>query len=570
MTDLPQVRIFISSPSDVNAERELAERVVLRIAGVWKPYLRLEPKRWERDFYQADRSFQAAIGEMDAFDLVIGILWKRIGSPLPPDHFQRADGSAYESGTVFELETAIARAGKPAVYVFRNTAPVLFAAESVEDDQRQYRLLQSWWERTFRDAEGHFSRGYQTYSSLDEFEQALEGLIEKFLREGGYIPEGPAWDIQARGSPFPGLVPYEGELREVFFGRALAVAGALEDLVAAHRRGCPALFILGPSGSGKSSLMRAGLAPYFAGNQIAGIDFWRQVLLEPAHDPILILSQRLYAGVPELAEGPQGGPDRFAALASKSPQTAAASVKWALERAAQRHQQQVGGGRLPAGRLLLVLDQLETILDGPQQLPMARLIRALVEAETTWVIATLRSDRYPDFQLNADFLELRRRGVLFDLPPPGPSEIADIIKGPARSAGLIFEERDGLPLSKPIGAAVTGSDALPLLQMTLKRLFDARDGLTLTYAAYEAMGGLEGAIAAHAEEVLRRGIAARAGAARRAAARAGRGHRRCRQADDRHARSPGAGERFRGTRADRPHDRGAAAGERGRQHSHRP
>jgi WD40 repeat protein/ABC-type iron transport system FetAB ATPase subunit len=505
--ELPRVRVFLSSPADVAPERDIAERAVVRLAGIWKDYLRLELKRWERDHYEAVRSFQAAIGEMAEYDIFIGILWKRIGTSLPVDEFRRPDGSPYESGTVFEIEMAIAsgaKQGRPKVYVFRSTAPVLFAAETAEQDQRQYALLQQWWNRTFRDTEGHFPRGFQTYADLDEFESSLEALLEKSLRDGALIPAGPAWDIDAKGSPYPGLVPYDASNSAVFFGRALAAASAIDELNAAAKRGTPAIFVIGPSGSGKSSLARAGLAPRFSEHAVPGVDFWRQVLLEPAEDPLLLLAQRLYAAdvLPELHECPQPTPESFAAIARQSPEAAAYAIKWALDRVAGDRQRAIGGGRLPVGRLLVTLDQMETVLDHPEQRVIAKLLRALVDSETTWLIATLRSDRYPDFQLDPDFLELRRRGALFDLPPPGPSEIADVIVGPARAANLVFEERDGVSLSKVIRAAVTDADALPLLQMTLKRLFDARVGNMLTYQAYTAMGGLEGAIAAHAEDVF--------------------------------------------------------------------
>jgi hypothetical protein len=146
-----RVRVFISSPSDVATERDIAEQVVARLAGIWKAHVRIESVRWERAHYDAGKSFQEQVGEMAQFDVVCGILWKRIGQPLPPDLFHRPDGSAYESGTVFEIETAIACAGKPRVYIFRKTAEVMFAAESVAEDKRQHDALLEWWKRTVRD-----------------------------------------------------------------------------------------------------------------------------------------------------------------------------------------------------------------------------------------------------------------------------------------------------------------------------------------------------------------------------------------------------------------------------------
>ncbi|MEZ5828256.1 MAG: hypothetical protein R3D30_08625 [Hyphomicrobiales bacterium] len=499
------LEIFISSPSDVLIEREIAERVISRLHGMWGAHVRLHAERWERRHYHAAKSFQEAIGTMSNYDIVVGILWKRVGSALPPDLFRRDDGTAYESGTVFELESAIAsseKGSKPLVYLFRKTAPVQFSADTVDEDRRQHDALLRWWQRTVRDDKGHFRRGYQEFAGEEEFEQSLETLLEDHLRQANLIPSGVPWDINTRRSPYPGLVPYDSTYRAVFFGRALATATAMDELKVAADRSAPVLLIVGPSGSGKSSLARAGLMPQFVGSSIPGVDFWRQILLEPATDPILAFAHHLYACVPELAQSPQRAPESFAELARQSADAAAQAIKWGLDRAAESERKQVGGGRLPVGRLLIVLDQLEMLLNSPHRSAVAQLVRALVENEVAWVIATLRSDRYEDFQGDPDFVELRKRGALFDLPPPGASEIADVVKGPARSAGLVFEERDGIPLSKVTAAEVSGADALPLLQMTLAQLFAARKTETLTYAAYEEMGGLEGAIAAHAEAVF--------------------------------------------------------------------
>lgn len=504
MGERKTIRIFISSPSDVIKEREIADRVIARLDGIWQAHVHLEAVRWERSHYDAHRSFQETIGDISVYDVVCGILWKRIGSRLSPNLYRRPDGSAYESGTVFEVEAALACGGKPVTYLFRKKEPVLFSAESVDEERLQYEALNRWWNRTVHDEEGHFIRGYESFSTAEDFEKRFESVLETCLVNAQLIPSGPAWDVASRGSPYPGLIPYDHAYSAVFFGRGLAIAEALHELKIAAAREMPALFVVGPSGSGKSSLVRAGLAPSFMGSQIAGVDLWRQVLLEPAQDPVRALADRLYVAgaLPELAQGPQPTPDFFATLARQSPESAAGAVKWALEQAARARQQWIGGGTPPTIKLLLIVDQLETVLDSRHGRETAAFARALVETQSIWFIATLRSDHYSDLQLDPDFLSMRRRGALFDLPPPGASEFADIIKGPARAAALVFEERDGVSLAKTIEAAVGGADALPLLQVTLARLFDARAGDTLTFSAYEAMGGLEGAIANRAEEVF--------------------------------------------------------------------
>ena len=90
MVDPPVVQIFISSPNrDVGSEREIAERVIARLDGIWKMHVRLHAKRWEKSEYQAIKGFQEAIGEMAVYDVVIGISMEvhrqsAAARPLPP------------------------------------------------------------------------------------------------------------------------------------------------------------------------------------------------------------------------------------------------------------------------------------------------------------------------------------------------------------------------------------------------------------------------------------------------------------------------------------------------------
>jgi hypothetical protein len=144
----PSFRVFLSSPGDVKAEREAAERVVRRISGIYAAHVDIVLERWEGKFYQATAGFQEQIEATSAFDLVVGILWKRIGTELPPDSFRRPDGTAFESGTVLELESALeasaAPSGKPAIFVFRKNAEILFSKVNLADEKAQNDLLDAW------------------------------------------------------------------------------------------------------------------------------------------------------------------------------------------------------------------------------------------------------------------------------------------------------------------------------------------------------------------------------------------------------------------------------------------
>jgi hypothetical protein len=99
------LRIFVSSPGDVPAERDRAAGVVARLQDEFVHYAVLEPFFWEDEPARATETFQSQFPEASGMDIVVGILWARIGTPLPMDK-ARPDGRRYESGTVYELETA--------------------------------------------------------------------------------------------------------------------------------------------------------------------------------------------------------------------------------------------------------------------------------------------------------------------------------------------------------------------------------------------------------------------------------------------------------------------------------
>ena len=106
-----RLRLFVSSPSDVQPERIRVDAVTARLNSELGGVAEIEVVRWETGFYTAERSFQQAIGaaidNMRGINMAICVLWKRVGSELNPNIWRRADGSPYESGTVLEVETAV-------------------------------------------------------------------------------------------------------------------------------------------------------------------------------------------------------------------------------------------------------------------------------------------------------------------------------------------------------------------------------------------------------------------------------------------------------------------------------
>jgi hypothetical protein len=106
-TEPTKLRIFVSSPGDVGREREIAGKVMERVDAHFGRDVKLEPYFWEHEPMRGTGDFQESIEDIGNFDIVMCILWSRLGSRLHPTKHHRPDGTPYKSGTEFEFEEAI-------------------------------------------------------------------------------------------------------------------------------------------------------------------------------------------------------------------------------------------------------------------------------------------------------------------------------------------------------------------------------------------------------------------------------------------------------------------------------
>ena len=199
-------------------------------------------------------------------DIVVGILWARIGTPLPFDK-ARPDGRRYESGTVYELETAAEAyqsRGTPDLVVYRRMSdPPLPIRDEAERQRRLEQLdaLNAFIRRWFFHDDGSFKAAFNTFKTPDHFEHLFETHLRKLIREKVEKAEqtgGPGeMEIRFYGVPYPGLRVFDLEDAPVFYGRARALDAVREALKAQAKRKCAFLIIFGMSGSGKSSLVSA-------------------------------------------------------------------------------------------------------------------------------------------------------------------------------------------------------------------------------------------------------------------------------------------------------------------------
>lgn len=312
-------------------------------------------------------------------------------------------------------------------------------------------------------------------------------------------------------SPFRGLSAFDESHAAVFFGRADATAQLVRAVGQRLRQGLALQLVLGPSGSGKSSLVCAGLLPALA--QADG-----------QSSPRLLSSTRL-----DLREaGPQGlmtalagamldwqigGAQPFPGASASAlgqrlaaePQVVAAELHALL--AAQRAA--APDRRAPC--LALFVDSFEAVfslpgLDEADRRQLLQLLEALARAGGLLVLLACRNDFYPRIAAYPLLMHGKQSGGHFDLAPPTRAELAQIIALPAAAARLSFDQDPGTQerLDQVLAAsAADNPDALPLLQYTLQELYHLRrsDGV-LGFDAFRQLGGIEGAIGHRAEQVI--------------------------------------------------------------------
>jgi formylglycine-generating enzyme required for sulfatase activity len=518
MADQPTIRIFISSPADVRPERLKAEQIVARLDREFTYHFHVEAVLWEREPLVATHHFQDPenIPQPRGSDIVVVILWSRLGLLLPEDRFRGAISGRPVTGTEWEFEDALASArehGVPELLLYRKTARVTadLDDETALDQRRAQRtLVQDFIGRWFR-AEGGpgYTAASHSFEDTSEFEQLLYDHLRALLeRRAGAAAAGVA--IRWHEAPFRALLSYDYEHAPVFFGRTRARNELRELLSGQIGRGSAFVLVFGASGSGKSSLVKAGLLPDLGlPGMIGRIGLVRRAVMRPSDrggDPLAGLAAAILSSsaLPELSVL-QYSPEQLAALLRDAPSQAALPIRQGLAEAGRA----AGLTDIAEARLAIVVDQLEELftidrLGETDRNAFVAALGTLAKSGLSWVVATMRSDYFDRVETMPGLAALSAEGR-FLLLPPDEAEIGQIIRQPAQEAGLRFEHdpASGTSLDEVIRLAAKDTGALPLLSFLLDQLWQRRSETgVLTFAAYEDLGGLEGAIGRRAEEVF--------------------------------------------------------------------
>ena len=559
------IRIFVSSPGDVQLERLKAAEVVERIQGEVSAHAKLMPYFWEHEPMLATKDFQQNIPSPAEFDIVVCILWSRLGSRLHSKH-RRHDGTAYQSGTEFEFEEAVrgwreTNGERPDILVYRRDylkleitdenfvlkptlrirpitgreGPLEEAAEKV----RQYQALLGFFDKWFRSPdEAAFTGAYNPYKNLADFEQnlyrALRTLIFKRLpKEAENARMSATW---SQGSPFRGLQFFDVEHGSVFYGRSRAVDEVIGLLRRRAEAAKPFVLVYGSSGVGKSSLVRAGILPQLLKpGVIEGIGHWRHAIFRPS-DGIRQLAPSnaeeaaedgsadfpthgLYMGLAKALMRPEAIgaeiPSREYSLKTAledNPEVASKIVQAALDGVAERHRREMQLDSPQAVRLVLVIDQMEELftnryLTTNHHWHFVKALWWLLRTGRVWILATLRSDFFHRCETIQNLMDLKEGNGEYHLAMPEEYEISQMIRWPAAAAGLRFAEdvQKGERLEDLIrDAALANRESLPLLQFALEELYQRRTADdVLTLEAYREIGGVAGSLGQRAESEWR-------------------------------------------------------------------
>ncbi len=346
-------------------------------------------------------------------------------------------------------------------------------------------------------------------------DERISELLTKGLRAAGALskvgldPQAFEIDRESRPSPFPGLLSFgDGDAdAAIFYGRNREIAGTLEELRKLRANGGQRPFgILGASGAGKSSLLKAGIIPRLRREAPAWLPLRA---FRPGADPLLNFAEALTQTMADFGQAEAYGAtrDRLFEAWQSAERDAEGRVSAAGLSVLQSLLHEEGerlrrsSGR-PEATILIAIDQAEELAraEGESGDALSDFLRAaLSAAPASWLIAfTCRTDSFAELQSHRRFQNLD--ALCYDLRAVPVFRFDAVVEEPAKRYGVTVE----LALIDALMNDAPKEDALPLLAFALQRIWRqyAATG-ALVFAQYRNMGGLTGMIEDAAERALR-------------------------------------------------------------------
>ncbi|HKZ24691.1 MAG TPA: BTAD domain-containing putative transcriptional regulator, partial [Acidimicrobiia bacterium] len=360
---------------------------------------------------------------------------------------------------------------------------VLIEKEPLREEPRRLLMLALY--RTGRQAEA--LRVYRDFRKVLGDEMGVDPSADLAQLEEQILLQDPLLAPRSRSSavgearnPYKGLGAFDEIDAGDFFGRDKLVAQMAGALAAGDRL----LVVVGPSGSGKSSVVRAGLVPALREGAVPGSDRWVLTTMVPGRHPF----EQLEAALQRVSRS------EVPAVLEQLNESETGLLRVALR-------------ILPdeKSELLLVVDQFEELFSLVPERTRRRFLDNLVTAVTDprsrfRVVLTLRADFYDRPLLSSRFAPVFASSVV-NVVPLTPAELEAAVVEPAEGVGVRVEPALLAQLITDMGEEVA---ALPLLQYTLNELFNVRVGQALRLDGYTRLGGLHGALTARANQLFER------------------------------------------------------------------
>lgn len=496
---MQKLRIFISSPGDVLQERKIAKNIIAELAHIYSNYVELETIMWEDLPLEATGSFQSGIDyflNQSPIDIAVFILWSRLGSTLGQS-YKKSDGSLYASGTEYEFDTMYElwnKTKKPRIIVYVKDAEVQFGkglnSTLIKEALEQQDKLNMFIEEKFRDRETGTNYAYMQFDKQQTFEERLRSHLTRLIQEHiGYDVQVREWE----GNPYVGLKSYEANESLVFCGRKGLTYDIIEQINEKHKEGEePTLFILGESGSGKSSIVKAGILPYFH-------DSFGE---ERKYIPHIVCPSEfggnIYSGIVNMLSsfypGLEDNPILIDLKKGIDSTFKFEYLSYAIKNVKQDNHP------------ILFIDQFEEVfsdnsISEEERIQTLVLLRILASTKALWIILSMRNDFYNKFTAYPDFGNMKNEAIVIDIPNVSAADILEIVEEPARKATLKWEINErGVSLSKQIVQDASEIRNLPLIEFALSELYNkCADTEILTFSSYESIGKLKGAVVNYAD-----------------------------------------------------------------------
>ncbi len=507
------LKVFIGSPGDVNDERQLALKLLNQLPydGLLDHRVTFEAVMW--DHPQGGATMLAGLSAQDSVtwakgppadcDIVVICLWSRLGSPIAQPGYAKPDGGYY-TGTEWEYDNAVqafiaSGRQQPVVLLYHRTEEPISKVSPKEKQAFLDRVANMEQVENFLQAcrarSGEIPNDYQGASDFQaKLERDIKGIVRRRLdalapapTQTDSVSSIPPFAKGGLGgiSPFPGLRPFTHKDWPIFFGR-----GKETDELLARLRDPAQRFIavVGASGSGKSSLVWAGLIPRLLDGALEGSADWAWVRFTPGQlgdNPFIALANCWKDTLEANGQSVCG----YAETLQQTPECLDGLLQIAL------------ANRPESAELLVFIDQFEELftLVKPDYRPaFVRFMLALSSSARIRLVMSVRADFYAQC-VEQGLAEALRTGS-YPLAAPGPGALYQMVTRPAALGGLAFE--DGLD-EAILTDAGTEPGALPLLAFALEQLHQARtaEGL-LTHAAYQAFGKVQGAIGQQADAIF--------------------------------------------------------------------